>query len=66
MPAPWVPATVTPSAALEDEVDVLEDDVAVEDVVDVPLSWIALAWNASKLFGPASTALTEKTMPCPQ
>lgn len=31
-----------------------------------PLSCLALSWKAPKLFGPDSTALTEKTMPWPQ
>jgi hypothetical protein len=46
-------------------VDEAEAAPAVLDV-EVPLSALALAWKAAKLFGPLSIALAEKTMPCPQ
>ena len=40
--------------------------LAPEVELPVPLSCIARAWNAAKLLGPLSTALTENTMPWPQ
>ena len=47
------------------EVEDGEDPEPVDEEV-VPLSFSASAWNAVKLFGPDSTALAEKTIPCPQ
>ena len=37
-----------------------------DELEDVPLIWMALAWKAAKVFALDSLALTEKTMPWPQ
>lgn len=48
-PARWLKETVLRASLLEVEFDA------------VPLSWMALAWNAAKVFALDSFAFTEKT-----
>lgn len=46
-------------------VPVADDPEEFEAIVD-PLICLAIAWNAVKLLGPLSSALTASTMPAPQ
>jgi len=50
---------------VDEDDDGVDDDAVVDDAV-VPFCCFAAAWNAAKLLGPDSTALTLKTIPEPQ
>lgn len=57
-----VPTTGRQPALDGVEYGLVDDD----EVEEVPFNCSARAWNAAKFLGPDSTALAEKTIPCPQ
>lgn len=67
MPAPRVTRTaLAPLAEPLAEVPVADAAAVDAEAVTVPFCAFAAAWNAPKLFGPVSIALTLKTIPEPQ